>query len=280
MKRTLELTPQEGEMLKPKELMEIRGTGALTLQDRRVFNALVQNAWGPDLAKTGKWFEIPTGDLRDDTDNNKRLEASIDKLMNTIVVTVVNDADGNPQIKDKTNLLSSNSMDVSSNQGTLRYKFTEELVALLKESTIFAKLDLEVMRSFKSKYAFSLYEAIARRVNMRRFTENLTMEDLRNILGVEEGKLSLYRNLNLRAIQPALIEVNAQSPYTCSIVPVKKGRKVVSFIMGWETKSEEQLKAAYQEMQRHSAGRKARTSGTTEHVNTPEDVLENDREQP
>ena len=279
MKRTLELTPQEGEMLKPKELMEIRGTGALTLQDRRVFNTLVQNAWGPDLAKTGKWFEIPTGDLRDDTDNNKRLDASIDKLMNTIVVTVVNDADGNPQIKDKTSLLSSNSMDVSSNQGTLRYKFTEELVALLKESTIFAKLDLEVMRSFKSKYAFSLYEAIARRVNMRKFTENLTMEDLRNILGVEEGKLSLYRNLNLRAIQPAIVEVNAQSPYTVSIVPVKKGRKVVSFIMGWETKSVEQQIEAYQEMQRHSAGRKARADGTTEQINTQKGVLENDREQ-
>jgi hypothetical protein len=42
-KRTLDLTPQAGEMLKPKELLELKGTGALTLQDRRVFNTLVRH---------------------------------------------------------------------------------------------------------------------------------------------------------------------------------------------------------------------------------------------
>ena len=58
------------------------------------------------------------------------------------------------------------------------------------------------------------------------------------------------------------------------------GKKVVSFIMGWETKTVKQLQAAYTEMQRHSAGRKARADGTTEQINTQEDVLENVREQP
>ena len=277
-KSTLKLTPNEGEMLKPKELIELKGTGALTLQDRRVFNTLVNHAWGPNLGVAGHWFQIPTGDLRDDTDRNKRLDETIDRLMQTLVFRTDTDKDGQPVKLHKTPLLSSNNLELGVNNGVLNYCFTKELAEMLKNSTIFAKLDLEVMRSFRSKYAFSLYEAIARRVNMRRYTENLTMDDLRNILGVEEGKLSLYRNLNLRAIQPALLEVNSQSPYTVSIVPVKKGRKVVSFIMGWETKTVEQLQAAHTEMQRHSAGRKARADGTTEHINTEVDVLENEEE--
>jgi plasmid replication initiation protein len=157
---------------------------------------------------------------------------------------------------------------VGPNAGLFRYKFTDELVALLKDSTIFAKLDLEVMRSFRSKYAFSLYEAVARRVRMKRFTENLTIDELRNILGVEEGKLPLYRNLNLRAIQPAVTEVNAITPYTVTILPQKQGRKVVSFIMGWETKTEEQLQAAYAEMNRHSAGRNARGTDSVDIIDT------------
>jgi plasmid replication initiation protein len=261
-KRTLDLTPQPGEMLKPKELIELRGTGALTLQDRRVFNKLVANAWGPNLGKPGHWFQIRTADLRDATDRNKRLADSIERLMQTICVVV----DKAGEVETRTPLLSSNKLEIQVNDGTFRYKLTEELADLLKDSTIFAKLDLEVMRSFRSKYAFSLYEAVARRVRMKRFTENFSMDELRDILGVEENKLGDYSNLKKYAIQPAVTEVNAITPYTVSIVPKKQGRRVASFIMGWEVKTEEQLQAAYSEMNRHSAGRKSRVTSTEEKV--------------
>jgi plasmid replication initiation protein len=255
-------------MLKPKELLELKGTGALTLQDRRVFNTLVHHSWGPNLAKSGHWFEIPTADLRADTDRNKRLQDTIERLMQTIVVVVEEDSDGNPIWEHRTPLLSSNSLVVGPNAGLFRYKFTDELVTLLKDSTIFAKLDLEVMRSFRSKYAFSLYEAIARRIRMKRFTETFSVDELRDILGVEDNKLDAYKNLNKYAIQPAVTEVNAITPYTVSIVPQKQGRKVVSFIMGWETKTEEQLQAAYAEMNRHSVGRKARADDGVDIIDT------------
>ena len=263
-KRTLDLTPQPGEMLKPKELIELRNTGALTLQDRRVFNKLVENAWGPNLGKPGHWFEIRTVELRDATDRNKRLSDSIERLMQTICVAV----DEAGEVETRTPLLSSNKLDVQVNNGAFRYKLTEELADLLKDSTIFAKLDLEVMRSFRSKYAFSLYEAVARRVRMKRFTETFSVDELRNILGVEEYKLGDYSNLNKYAIQPAVTEVNAITPYTVTILPQKQGRKVVSFIMGWETKTEEQLQSAYAEMNRHSAGRKARATDSVDVVDS------------
>ncbi len=268
-KKTLELTPHQGEMLKPKELIEVRNTGKFTLEDRRVYNALVEKAWGPKLGDANHTFEVSTGDLRPLVGDNKRLKETLRTLMTTLI-----EVDDGADWK-ATQLLGRAEIIADKNSGVVRFTFPPMVVDLLKDSTIFAKLDLEVMRSFGSKYAFSLYEALARRVNMRRFTENLTMEDLRNILGVEEGKLEAYKNLNKYAIQPALIEVNTKSPYTCSIIPVKKGRKVVSFIMGWETKSEEQLIAAHAEMQRHSAGRKARASKTTEQVITNPDVLDN-----
>ncbi len=40
-KKTYELSGYESEMIKPKELIEIKGAGPLTLQDRRVFNVLL-----------------------------------------------------------------------------------------------------------------------------------------------------------------------------------------------------------------------------------------------
>jgi plasmid replication initiation protein len=264
MKKTLELTPAEGEMLKPRELIELQGTGALTLQDRRVFNKLVDNAWGPKLGAQGHWFEIATGDLRDDTDRNARLRDSITKLMQTICTVIEEDADGQPIAVHRTPLLSSNTFDIHKNRGTFRYRFTEELSELLKDSTIFAKLDKETMRSFRSKYAFSLYEAVARRIRMRAFMEELTVDELRELLGVEEGKLIGYGNLNKFAIKPAVTEVNAISDFAVTIQPKKKGKKVVSFLMGWNLKDNAGKQAAYAERQRHSAGRTSRQTNTVE----------------
>jgi plasmid replication initiation protein len=261
-KSILDLTPLPGEMLKPRELIELKNTGALTLQDRRVFNKLVENAWGPRLGKPGQWFEIATADLRDVTDRNKRLSDSIERLMQTICLVV----DEENQLETRTPLLSSNKLETSANNGIFYYKLTEELAELLKDSTIFAKLDLEVMRSFRSKYAFSLYEAIARRVRLRKFTEELDIEQIRAILGVEDGKLDTYSNLRKFAIDPALEEVNAITPYAVSIVPRKQGRKVVGFLMGWSVKDTEGMQRAYSELQQPKVGRKARVEGGSDRV--------------
>lgn len=268
MKKTLELTPTAGEMLKPRELVDLHGAGPLTLQDRRVFNELVQNAWGPDLGKGGQWFEIETGKLRDATNRNTRLTASLERLMRTIC-TVVSD-EGNTELR--TPLLSSNELRTTGSGGTLRYKLTEELAELLKDSTIFAKLDREVMRSFSSKYAFSLYEAIARRVRMRRFMESLSIQELREVLGVEDGKLTSYKNLNLRAIQPALTEVNAITDFQVSIEPQKKGRKVTGFLMGWNMKDEAGKIEARKERDRPRVGRETRLEGTSEAIITDDSL--------
>lgn len=259
----LDLTPFDGEMLKPKELIDIKGSGPLTLADRRVYNLLIENAWGKDLAKMDHWFEISTGDLRDATDDNSRLRDSLDRLMSTRCL-VIDEDNGELRVP----LLSSNYLSTNKvNKGLLKYKFPPELATILKDSTIFAKLDLEVMKSFKSKYAFSLYEHTARRARQKyKFTEDISIEDLREILGVETGKLEAYKNLNKYAIAPALLEVNGITPFDVSIVPIKTGRKVTSFMMGWNNKDEDSLKLAYAELRRHSSGRTARLLGSVDSV--------------
>ena len=153
--------------------------------------------------------------------------------------------------------------------GVMTYSFPNELAEVLKDSSVFAKLDLEVMRSFSSKYAFALYEAIARRINLRhKFTEELDIEDMRDLLGVETGKLDEYRNLRLKAIEPAIAEVNAITPYHVTIQPINKGRKVIGFKMFWSVKDKAALMQqvmqqhqSYKELQAAKVGRKARQAG-------------------
>tara|TARA_R110001606_G_scaffold190540_2_gene338514 strand:- start:296 stop:1078 length:783 start_codon:yes stop_codon:yes gene_type:complete len=252
-----------GEMVKPAELIEVKGSAKLTLADRRLFNVLLRQAFGPDLASENRRFEIPLADLRETHDSNDRLVRSIEALMTTVVT--IQRPDGST---DRVQLLGWNNLsDPKRKRGNLKYSIPPELALLLKDSTVFAKLELEVLRSFTSKYALALYEAVARRVRLKHvFTERFELNDFRELLGVESDKLTTYGNLNQYAIKPALVEVNALSDFTVTIVPAKTGRRVTGVMIGWGAKDIEGRKAAYAELQRPRVGRKARITGTVEEM--------------
>lgn len=230
MAKSLTITPRDGEMVKPAELIELRGIGPLTLYDRQVFNRLIEAAWGSEMGDPGRKFTISTALLKHPTEpTTRRLVESVERLMRTIVVA--RQADG---AELRMQLLGTNTIKTNANSGTLTYSFPLELAELVRESQIFAKLDHAVMRSFSSKYAFALYEAVARRIRLRHVScEEFTVESIRDLLGVEAGKLEPFKNLKQFAIQPAVAEVNTVTPYRVCIEPKKQGRKVVGFIMDW-----------------------------------------------
>lgn len=268
--RTLDVAPNMGEMVKPAELIEVKGSAKLTLIDRRLFNVLLRHAFGPDLASENRRFEIPLSDLRETHDSNDRLVQSIEALMTTVVT--IQRVDGST---DRVQLLGWNNLsDPKRRRGTLKYSIPPELAILLRDSTVFAKLEMEVLRSFTSKYALALYEAIARRVRLKYvFTERFDLDDFRELLGVEADKLTTFGNLNQYAIKPALLEVNALSDFAVTVLPEKTGRRVTGVLIGWGAKDIEGRKEAYAELQRPRIGRKARISGMVEDV-FPKEVIE------
>jgi len=268
--RTLEVTPNSGEMVKPAELIEFKGASRLTLADRRLFNVLLRTAFGPDLATENRRFEIPIAELRETHESNDRLVQSIEALMTTVVT--IGRPDGST---DRVQLLGWNNLsDPRRSKGTLKYSIPPELALLLKDSTVFAKLELEVLRAFTSKYALALYESVARRVRLKHvFMERFSLADFRELLGVDKGKLTTFGNLNQYAIKPALLEVNALSDFTVTIVPQKMGRRVTGVLIGWGLKDIEGKKAAYAELQRPRVGRLARINGTVEDL-MPGEVFE------
>lgn len=258
--RTLDLRPVPGEMVKPSELIDVKGATGLTLHDRRVYNVLLDNAFGPDLAIEGQRFEIDLTELRDSHDSNDRLVTSIEALMKTIVT--VQRPDGST---DRVQLLGWNNLtDPRRRHGTLRYAIPPELAALLRDSSVFARLQLQVMRHFTSKYALALYEALSRRIRMHRMIEEIPLEDFRELLGVQPGKLEGYGNLNKFAITPALLEVNALAEFSASVTPLKEGKRVSAVLLSWSMKTVEGRRAAWEELQRPRVGRKARLAGTVE----------------
>lgn len=257
--KAIDVITDQGQMVKPRELIEIRGAGPLTLADRRTFNILLDHAWGKELLSHQHTFTISTSELKDEGQKNQRLKRSLRHLQQTLVIAVQANGD-----EVTSQLLGSTRIKPN---GDLTYSFPSELSELLKDSSVFAKLDLEVMKSFSSKYAFALYEEISRRINLsHKMSEELDLQDLRDLLGVEDGKLGTYHNLRTKALEPALNEVNAITPYQVTILPRKKGRKIIGFIMGWSLKDISGMKKAYAELQRPKVGRKERLDDTASSV--------------
>lgn len=275
--RTLELTPVPGEMLKPAELIDIDGATGLTLSARRLYNLLIAHAFGPDMGKEGQEWTIRIAELRGTHKGNERLEDSILALMKTIVtVRLPNGA------TRRVALLGGNDMgDPERTHGTLTYSFDKRLVPLLRESSVFGKLELAVMHAFTTKYGLALYEALARRVRLKsKFFEEFNLDAFREILGVPPDKLSTFSNLKLRAITPAVDEINAIASFGCKIEPVKTGRKVTHVRVYWWRKDIEELKQAYAELQRPRVGRRARISGEIDQLVDIPSLLDTDLENP
>lgn len=240
--KTLDMRPLDGEMIKPAELIDIQGASGLTLAARRLYNKLLANAFGPDLAVEGQDFTISLANLRGTHGGNERIGESIEALMKTVVLV------RHGEHTTRVQLLGGNDMaDSHREHGTLTYSFDKRLAPLLQSSAVFAKLELAVLQAFTTKYGLALYEALSRRIRLSYvFSEEFFIDDFRELLGVPEGKLASYGNLRQKAIDPAVAEVCALAPFNCSVeVSERIGRKIARVKLSWWRKTEDELRAIY-----------------------------------
>ena len=227
--RTLDARPSADTLVKPGELVDVVEVTPLTLSDRRIYNLLLENAW--DAIDRPVTHTIPKALLRGNHNANDRIGPSIERLMSAIVrVEVV--WDGEPAV-ERVQLLGGN-VETARGDGMLEYEIPARLRRIIANSTVFARLRREVMFAMTSKYALTLYEMVQKRGNLRwRSSERFTLDELRGVLGVPKGKLSTWSNLRMRAIEPAVAEVNAHSDYLVEIVPIRTGRQIGQVEMRW-----------------------------------------------
>ena len=260
--RTLEAKPTESSIIKPGELVDLVEMTPLTLNDRRIYNQLLAHAW--DRMHEPGEHVIAKRELRGSHNANDRVGESIERLMAAIVkVRVVRDGE---RAVERVQLLGSNT-EHESPDGMLRYEFPARLREIIKESTIFARLQKEVMFALSSKYALALYEMVQKRGNMTmKSHEDFEIGEFRELLGVPRGKLVMWGNLHQRALAPAIKEVNALSDFAVVIEPLKSGRKVTSVRLRWSRKEKEEVSCVMAELKRPKVGRKARIEGNVEAV--------------
>ena len=149
-------------IIKPSELIDIEELAPLTLTDRRIFNLLLANSW----AQIDQDIEhcISKKELRGTTKDTKRLDENIGRLQAARIKLLVK-RDDNKQYRRSFGLLQRVDEGLTQN-GLIYYKFDPDLRTVISESTVFARLQKDILLQLSSKYSLVLYEMIQRRVNL------------------------------------------------------------------------------------------------------------------
>lgn len=182
--------PSGDDFAKARELIEIRGTGELSLQDRRVMNVLYANA-GQRLCDD-VFHAISIAELRGNHKGSERIRDSILRLMKTVVQVPVTGRNGKAATK-RVQVLSdtTTSDDEDDPTGQVIYSFSKGMREIIKDSTLWGRVRTAVVFAFTSKYSLALYELITARINLKHiWQEEFTLEDFRALLGVPNDKLS------------------------------------------------------------------------------------------
>jgi len=260
--KTIDIKTSDNDFAKARELIEIRGTETLTLQDRRIVNLLYANA-GAKVCDDVRHV-IGIAELRGNHKGGERVSASIERLRKLEVSVPAFDGNGNVA-HTNTNILAGSTITVDEDNptGQLLYSFSKEMREIIRDSTLWGKVRKAVVFAFTSKYALALYELVTARVNMRVVWQaEFSVDDLRALLGVKPGRLRRVPNLLQRVIAPAVLEVNGLADFCVEVEPIRKGGQerglVTGFRMSWRPKSKIEVQAAYQELKQPKVGRMAR----------------------
>jgi len=264
--KVFDLKPRRDQAVKPAELIQITGHQALTLNARRSITILWHNAHMQGVTE-GKDYTIEIDDLKPDSHKGyEQVEEAIEALMSTILKVRL--SDGRTR---RVQFLGGNDLDDPDRpSGVLNYSFDKRLVEILQDSAIWGKISIPVLMAFSSKYSVSLYEHISQWTGLtRKSFQDLSLNEFRELLGVEKGKYAAFGALNKHVVKQTVMEINALAPFSVTILPVKTGKKVTHIRIGWWQKEKEEVEAAWREVHRSKVGRKARISGQVVTVTEP-----------
>jgi hypothetical protein len=147
----------------------------------------------------------------------------------------------------------------------ITWYFGRTFRTMADQSCHWAIMDRQTVFALSSKYSIMLFQHISSLTNLDYVTsKTFTVQEMRAVLGVSEGKLSRWTHLYRDALKPAIAEINQTSRLTLTATPHKIGRTVASVEIAWEDKPLEGRKGARRELDHSKVGRKVRRDGTAE----------------
>lgn len=216
---------KEPELELKKHVNAIHCSNNFSLIQRKLFNALLFNAYG-DLPHKNQ-FQISAKALcqligYNSNDHAKVKKALLDLMRVTIEWNVINDETSGGEGKWRASTaLAAAKMD----NGMCSYEYSSILKELLYHPAIYGRLDMKLLAKFNSSYGLALYENCVRFQGLP-YTPWFTLASFRKLMGVLDEKYPLFKDFKKRVLNMALAEMNAYSPMKVEVEIKREQQKV------------------------------------------------------
>lgn len=210
-----------------KHVAAIHSSNKLSLVQRKIANALLFNAYEELLAKDEHQIHIRTlcNLIGYDSNDYKTIKKALVNLLSTVIEW--NLVDGNKLDTEGVWNASSIIADASIDGAVCTYSYSNKMKKLLYTPELYGRLNMVVQAKFQSSYGLALYENCVRYQNIEQ-TPWFDIAQFRKLMGIEDGKYTIFRDFKRRVLDKAIEEVNKYS--TLQVVPKvqKQGRQVVA----------------------------------------------------
>ena len=210
-----------------KHSSAIQVSNEVNLLQRRSWNVLLANAFD-DLNKK-EIFYINMADLCRTLQYGSKNDEHIKQLLKDLISIKI---EWNVLGKDKKNRWGAASLlsEVEITNGIISYVYSPTMRKKLYNPNVYAKINLSLQNSFKSKYSLAMYELFIDYFNIEKEigqTPMIPLEDFKKLMGLKEKEYPRFKYLNDRIIKRAIKEINEKSNLQVKVEHAKQGRRVV-----------------------------------------------------
>ena len=249
------------------ELVDLRfvAGGSLSLRAAKLFVLLIQEA-GVDVAEP-RQHRIPYAVLNATFHRSRdELVEAIQELHSTVVSVKLVSRDGRAFVKSGPILSDVEREAEDLDAAEIRFEFSPAMRRVIADSNHWASVSRRAVLAFESKYSLRLYLFLSLRAGLRKVAEEISLDDLRHVLGVPGNALPRWQDVKRRAIDPAIAEISHLAGFHAAYEPLKRGKRVVGVRLVWGLKSRDELVEAQRELDRPRVGRIARRDGLVESI--------------
>ena len=249
------------------ELVELRFVSgdSLSLRAAKLFCLLVQEA-GVAVADQVQ-HRVPYSVLNETFHKSRdELAEAVQELHSTVVSVKLVSRRGRPYVKSGPILSDVEREPDDLDDAEVRFEFSPAMRRVIADSTHWAAVSRRAVMAFESRYSLRLYLWLSLRANLRKTSEDISLDDLRDLLGLSGDTLSRWQDMRRFVLDRALAEINHVAWFHAAYQPLKQGRRVAGVRLAWSLKDRAELVAAQRELDRPRVGRKARRSGLVESI--------------
>jgi len=213
------VSDKKGITIKKHSAMVQTNVGNLTLTQRKAINFLIYIA-----QKTGsqKIYQTTIANLKQVCNIASTENIAVKEQLKALVKTTI---EFNYLDKDKRNVWEISTLlagcRIVPKTGMVEFAFSPFLLEKILYPEMYAPLNLILISGLKCTYAVVLYEFL-RDYLTSPAVPTLTIEDLKNLLGIDETKYKFFPNFKRNVLIPATEEVNLKTDISCRYELVKE----------------------------------------------------------